>query len=155
MFSMAASAACLFTTSKTARAVIRSPQTLPPLLTGLNTQPLVNPAAVIQRSTAALAKDGIGTDRTRPPLPVMSTITQRPSRYWMCSSVRDAASSPRSPVPMSRAKQSMIPLASQSRNIRRVDERLRLRDGEPVSGAVSVPFYAPHAANARRKLRHE
>ncbi len=84
-----------FTVLKTACAVMRAPQTRPPLLTRRNTGPLVNSALVIQPSSAAFAQLGMGTERTRVPLPTRSTITQRPSRCWMCSRVSEAVSSRR------------------------------------------------------------
>ena len=43
------------------------------------------------RRDAATAHDGAGTDRTRPPLPTMSTMTQRASRSWTWSKVKAAA----------------------------------------------------------------
>src|ERR1041385_6316107 len=49
------------------------------LLIGRKTWPSDKPAAVLHVSTAALVQLEIGTVRTRPPLPQMSAIIQRPS----------------------------------------------------------------------------
>ena len=51
---------------------------------------------------ALLVQAGIGTVRTRFPLPTRSTSTQRASRCWICSTASSASSSRRNPQPINR-----------------------------------------------------
>jgi len=55
--------------------------TRPPLFMARNTNPSLMSAAAIQESMALLVQLGIGTVRTRPPLPIRSTITHRASTF--------------------------------------------------------------------------
>ena len=110
-------------------------------------RPAVMPAASHQRSTASLTQAGTGMVRRRPCLPRRSTITQRPSRCWMCSSVSATASPRRRPQPTSRASRarSRLPLRV---GIGAVDERLGLRPGQPVPCPDALLFDAGDLVDA-------
>ena len=56
------------------------------------------PVAAVQASIATFTHVGIGIVRTRPCLPTRSTMHQRSSRCWTCSSVSAATSDRRKPA---------------------------------------------------------
>ena len=98
--------------------------------------------AVIQVSTAALAQLGMGTERTRAPLPTRSTMTQRPSRCWMCSSVSAGGFFSPQSTAQHHCQQRAIAFAFLCLRIRFVDERLSLRHAQPVADADALPARA-------------
>jgi hypothetical protein len=60
---------------------------------------LADPRSESHASSSWLDHDGTGTVRRRLPLPIKSTMTQRPSRICSCSSVNPTTSERRNPQP--------------------------------------------------------
>ena len=74
---------------------------LPPFKTRLNTFPSFTPECRSQASRSSLLHDGTGIVRSRFPLPIKLTMTQRPSLDCNCSRFKPTTSERRSPHPNS------------------------------------------------------
>ena len=90
-----------FTAYHTTLAVTPVPSTIPPFKTRLNTLPSLTPECWSHASRSCLDHEGSGTVRSRRPLPIKSTITQRRSRVCNWSSVNPTTSERRNPQPRS------------------------------------------------------
>src|SRR5271165_210010 len=73
----------------------------PDFETLLNTRPSLTPDWESHASSSCLDHGGTGTVLSRLPLPIKSTMTQRPSRICNCSTVNPTTSERRNPQPRS------------------------------------------------------
>jgi hypothetical protein len=89
------------TAYQTAFAVTPASCGFPTFETLLNTLPSLTPDCPSHASRSWLGHDGTGTVHSRLPLPIKSTMTQRPSRVCSCSSVNPTTSERRNPHPRS------------------------------------------------------
>jgi hypothetical protein len=120
-----------------------------PLRTARKIFPAVVPAAVVQASIAALTQAGTTTERTRFPFPVMSTNTQRFSRWAMAPIFTSETSSVRrSPQPSRRARMALSPLPLRlSRSGSESSSRACSRVGQlPMRFPRGAPFTSLMAA---------
>ena len=89
------------TAYQTTFAVMPASCRFPTFETLLNTLPSSTPECRSHTSRSCLDHDGTGTVRSLLPLPIKSTMTQRPSRTCNCSSVNPTTSERRNPQPRS------------------------------------------------------
>jgi hypothetical protein len=117
------------------------PQSLPARQTHRNNGPLSIPAAVNQISSASFTQFGTETVRMCLPLPIRSTIAQRPSRRCKLSNVSSASSRRRSPQPSRMARIARLRLPVRVRP-------LGICQSADASPAVSqLPKREPQLAN--------
>jgi len=101
-FAMPACRAHRLTAYQTTFAVTPASCRFPTFETLLNTRPSLTPGCESHASNNCFDHDGTGTVRSRLPLPIRSTMTQRSSRICSCSSVNSTTSERRNPQPRSR-----------------------------------------------------